>query len=268
MPNYPNKVIIHPLVLLSTVDHFNRVAKDTRKRVVGVLLGSIRKGEVDVTNSFAVPFEEEEKNSIWFLDHNYMENMASMFRKINAKENIIGFYSTGPKIRPNDLEINELFKKYTPNPVFVIIDVQYTEDFEIPTKAYVAIEDIKEGETELPKISFQHITSEIGALESEEVGVEHLLRDIKDTSISTLAQQVNTKLSSLKSLISHLQDIQKYLDNVCNGKLPLNHQILSQLQDIFNLSPNLSEEEFSKSFLIKINDILFMIDNMFFYYLF
>lgn len=84
MPNYPNKVIIHPLVLLSTVDHFNRVAKDTRKRVVGVLLGSIRKGEVDVTNSFAVPFEEEEKNSIWFLDHNYMENMASMFRKING----------------------------------------------------------------------------------------------------------------------------------------------------------------------------------------
>ena len=38
------------MVLLSTVDHYNRVAKDTRKRVVGVLLGSKYKGTVDVTN--------------------------------------------------------------------------------------------------------------------------------------------------------------------------------------------------------------------------
>uniref|UniRef100_A0A803R3J8 JAB1/MPN/MOV34 metalloenzyme domain-containing protein n=1 Tax=Cannabis sativa TaxID=3483 RepID=A0A803R3J8_CANSA len=47
------KVIVHPLVLLSIVDNYNRVARDTRKRVVGVLLGSSFKGTVDVTNSYA-----------------------------------------------------------------------------------------------------------------------------------------------------------------------------------------------------------------------
>lgn len=47
---WPSKVVVHPLVLLSTVDHYNRVAKDTKKRVVGVLLGSKYKGIVDVTN--------------------------------------------------------------------------------------------------------------------------------------------------------------------------------------------------------------------------
>lgn len=52
MPS-PETVTVHPLVLLSVVDHYNRVAKDTKKRVVGVLLGSVSKGEVDVTNSFA-----------------------------------------------------------------------------------------------------------------------------------------------------------------------------------------------------------------------
>ena len=51
MPSAPNKVVVHPLVLLSAVDHFNRIA--TRKRVVGILLGEIRKGVVDVTNSYA-----------------------------------------------------------------------------------------------------------------------------------------------------------------------------------------------------------------------
>jgi 26S proteasome regulatory subunit N8 len=47
-------VVVHPLVLLSTVDHFNRVFPDikagqTSKRVVGVLLGSVNKGTVDVS---------------------------------------------------------------------------------------------------------------------------------------------------------------------------------------------------------------------------
>ncbi|RRT60609.1 hypothetical protein B296_00027598 [Ensete ventricosum] len=50
------KVIVHPLVLLSIVDNYNRVARDTRKRVIGVLLGSSAKGTVDVTNSYAVMF--------------------------------------------------------------------------------------------------------------------------------------------------------------------------------------------------------------------
>ena len=34
-----NMVSVHPTVLLSIVDHYNRVAKDTKKRVVGILLG-------------------------------------------------------------------------------------------------------------------------------------------------------------------------------------------------------------------------------------
>ena len=59
-------VVVHPLVLLSTVDHYNRVAKDTKKRVVGVLLGTRTRTSVDVTNSFAVPFEEDAKNpAVW-----------------------------------------------------------------------------------------------------------------------------------------------------------------------------------------------------------
>jgi 26S proteasome regulatory subunit N8 len=60
----------------------------------------------------------------------------------------------------------------------------------------------------------------------------------------------------LKSLIAHLQEMQAYLQNVLAGKLPLNHVILSQIQDIFNLSPNLTLEHITKSFLYKTNDML------------
>ncbi len=35
VPAPERKVVVHPLVLLSVVDHYNRVAKDTKFRVVG-----------------------------------------------------------------------------------------------------------------------------------------------------------------------------------------------------------------------------------------
>lgn len=54
------KVIIHPLVLLSVVDHYTRMSKiGNQKRVVGVLLGCWKqKGVLDVSNSFAGEFLE------------------------------------------------------------------------------------------------------------------------------------------------------------------------------------------------------------------
>ena len=61
------------------------------------------------SNSFAVPFDEEERDSeVWFLDHEYLENMYAMFKKVNARERIVGWYHTGPKLHQNDIRINDL----------------------------------------------------------------------------------------------------------------------------------------------------------------
>lgn len=56
----PEQVFVHPLVLLSVVDHYRRVivtdqlsTVSSRKRVVGVLLGQVLGGNVNVVNSFA-----------------------------------------------------------------------------------------------------------------------------------------------------------------------------------------------------------------------
>ena len=62
----------------------------------------------------------------------------------SAREKIVGWYSTGPKIRTADLEINEVFKKYTKNPVLVIIDVHPQDELGIPTDAYMAVEEVKD----------------------------------------------------------------------------------------------------------------------------
>ena len=52
----PETAVVHPLVLLSAVDHYNRVAKNTKKRIVGILLGQRQGSVVNVANSFAGEF--------------------------------------------------------------------------------------------------------------------------------------------------------------------------------------------------------------------
>ncbi|XP_038992552.1 26S proteasome non-ATPase regulatory subunit 7 homolog A-like [Hibiscus syriacus] len=135
------KVIVHPLVLLSIVDNYNRVAKDSRKRVVGVLLGTSFKGTVDVTNSYA------------------------------GRVYTSSYWST----------------------------------------------------------------------------------------ISTLANEVTGKLTALKGLDARLQEIRAYLDLVIDEKIPLNHEILYHLQDVFNLLPNLNVTHILRYNAVKRNDMMLVI---------
>jgi hypothetical protein len=58
-------------------------------------------------------------------------------------------------------------------------------------------------------------------LEAEEIGVEHLLRDVKDTTVSDLTTNVTARLNSLKALQARLMEIEKYLNFVINKELPV-----------------------------------------------
>lgn len=82
-----NILVVHPLVLLSVTDHHARsVARGSSKRVVGVLLGQDNGKSINVANSFGIPFEEDDKDAkTWFLDHNYVEGMFEMFKKVNGE---------------------------------------------------------------------------------------------------------------------------------------------------------------------------------------
>ncbi|TFK36457.1 maintenance of mitochondrial structure and function-domain-containing protein [Crucibulum laeve] len=252
-------VIVHPLVLLSVTDHHARsVSRNSHKRVVGVLLGQDNGKTINVANSFGIPFEEDEKDSkTWFLDHNYIEGMYDMFKKVNARERMIGWYHTGPKLRASDQEINDLFKRYIARPVMVIVDVR-PQTVGIPTDAYFAVEEIKDDGTETRK-TFLHVPSAIEAEEAEEIGVEHLLRDIKDSTTTTLATRVSEQLASLRGLQSRLSDVQKYLVDVSEGKMPVNHQIVYHLQDALNLLPDLSDPMTTQSFASSTNDQMLVV---------
>ena len=88
--------------------------------------------------------------------------------------------------------------------------------------------------------TFVHTPSMIEAEQAEGIGVEHLLGDIRDVAVGTLSTRITSQLQSLQGLHLRLRDIGQYLQKVLDGDLPVNHAILGNLQDVFNLLPNLS----------------------------
>ena len=193
------------------------------------------------------------------MDHNYLENMMVMFRKVNAKERVVGFYSTGPQIRPNDLRIYDIVNRCVPAnasvpPVFCIIDVRPGRA-SIPTTAYKVVEDVESSKQRQVKKSFAHVPSLIGAMEAEEVGVEHLLRDINDPTVSTVASLIKAKMSGLSTLTEKLVECKDYLQACVAGEKTPNQDIIANMQTILNLLPNLNTEALVRSMLMKTNDM-------------
>lgn len=176
-----------------------------------------------------------------------------MFKKVNAKERVVGWYSTGPKIKSSDLSIHELYRRYCTEPVLVVLDVQ-PKDLDLPMEAYYSVQE--QTSDEVFKRTFLHVQAQVGAFEAEEVGVEHLLRDIKNASASTLAVRVGDKISALKGLAVRLREISQYLSSVVAGKLPVNQEIIYSLQEIFNNLPDQDSDELVRSFAMETNDTM------------
>lgn len=60
--------------------------------------------------------------------------------------------------------------------------------------------------------------------------MEHLLRDVKDSSVGSLAAEVGRMNTGLRGLKARLADVQAYLQLVVDGQLPVNHDVMYDLQ--------------------------------------
>ena len=221
------RVAVHPIVLLSIADHHHRVASSQNKRVVGILLGDFYKGQVNVLQCFAIPFEEDPTDpSVWFVDTNFIDDMYELHRKVTLKETIVGWYSSSTTVCTNDLDIHQMMRRYNPDPVFITTDVTASDPNEIPVAAFVGAETI------------------VDFLEVEEIGVEHLLRDIKDVDMSEIGTTLTNSVHGLAALEHRLNGISQYLQDVIDGKYQVDNEIIGLTQSIFNLLPNLGLYDF------------------------
>lgn len=255
-----SRVAVHPIVLLSVADHHNRVAATSRnRRVIGILLGDIFKGQVNVLQCFAIPFEEDPVDpTVWFVDTNFIDDMYSLHRKVTLKERIVGWYSSKATVSPNDLDIHKMMRRYTPEPVFITTDVGASDPHEIPVSAFIGAERVRPDGQPIVT-SFQNVPTVVDFLEVEEIGVEHLLRDIKDVDMSEIGTTLTNSVHGLAALEHRLKSISEYLADVIAGKLEIDNEIIGITQSIFNLLPNLELRDTVESLAMKSDDSAFMV---------
>lgn len=227
------KVVVHPLVLISAVDHYRRL---DQPRVAGTLLGRIENGVVHITNSYAVPFDEHEKNpNVWFFDTSYNENMYKLFNKVNSMETVLGWYHTGADIHKNDLQISQIFQTYTKDPILAVIDVKHAKQG-APVKCYRLEREICTT-TDTARFMFVHAPFEIEAEEAEEVGVEQLIEDVQDVNVGDLEQKVYRATGALQDLSKSLHIVEEYLAGVEKGEKRYNTEAMEMLQELMSSIP-------------------------------
>lgn len=92
--------------------------------------------------------------------------MFAMMRKISQREKFVGWYTTGDSFKAHDVQINEVFRKYTDRPVFLVVDVEHNNELGLPTQAFITQEEVNAKTGSIYK-SFFHIESIVEATEPE-----------------------------------------------------------------------------------------------------
>jgi len=112
------------------LDHFLR-RNENETFVVGILQGHRRSdGIVEVTNSFAVPYTEQESRLA--LDEKYFASMVELFSRVSRKEAVLGWYQAGKSLLPVSGETDELLlASCGPAPICLCMDPTLSTDSSI-----------------------------------------------------------------------------------------------------------------------------------------
>ncbi|KAK3741106.1 hypothetical protein QZH41_013932 [Actinostola sp. cb2023] len=233
------KVIIHPVVLFSIVDSFER-RNEEAKRVIGTLLGVVDKGLVEIKSCFGVPHNESADEVAVELE--YAKSMFELSHKANPKEQIVGWYATGPDVTEHSLLIHEYYSRETNNPIHLTVDTTL-KNMKMGMKAYQSVKMGVPDKTE--GTIFSRIPCEVKLTASEKVGVDVLQRTKmapkKSVSLISDMQHVTSATDNLLYMIT---DVINYIEAVMSGKIVADNAVGRELTSFVEAVPKMTPEEF------------------------
>uniref|UniRef100_A0A2P2KQP8 Eukaryotic translation initiation factor 3 subunit F n=2 Tax=Rhizophora mucronata TaxID=61149 RepID=A0A2P2KQP8_RHIMU len=214
---------VHPLVIFNICDCYVR-RPDQAERVIGTLLGSILPdGTVDIRNSYAVPHNESSDQVA--LDIDYHHNMLLSHQKVNPKEVIVGWYSTGLGVTGGSALIHEFYSREVSNPIHLTVDTGFRNG-EATTKAYVSV-NLSLEDSQLAA-QFQEVPLDLRMVEAERVGFDIL----KTTMVDKLPSDLEGMEASMQRLLALIVDVYKYVDDVVVRWYYILYFLLAYLLDI------------------------------------
>ncbi|GAB2285761.1 Eukaryotic translation initiation factor 3 subunit F [Dionaea muscipula] len=230
-------VKVHPLVIFNICDCYVR-RPDQADRVIGTLLGSVLPdGTVDVRNSYAVPHNEYSDQVA--LDIDYHHNMLMSHQKVNPKEAIVGWYSTGFGVTGGSALIHEFYSREVSNPIHLTVDTTFGNG-EATIKAFISV-NLSLGDQQLAA-QFQEIPVDIKMAEAEKIGYDLL----KSTNADKIPSDLEGMEASMEKLLTLIDDVYKYVDDVVEKRVAPDNDIGRLIADTLSSLPKMSPTAFDK----------------------
>ncbi|KAF8396901.1 hypothetical protein HHK36_018536 [Tetracentron sinense] len=228
---------VHPVVIFNICDCYVR-RPDQAERVIGTLLGSISPdGTVDIRNSYAVPHNESSDQVA--LDIDYHHNMLLSHQKVNPKEVIVGWYSTGFGVSGGSALFHEFYSREVTNPVHLTVDTGFRNG-EATIKAFVSV-NLSLGDRQIAA-QFKEIPLDLRMIEAERVGFDIL----KTTMVDKLPNDLEGMEASMERLLALIDDVYKYVDDVVEERVAPDNSIGRFISETIASVPKISPAAFDK----------------------
>ncbi|CAL8461835.1 g1366 [Coccomyxa elongata] len=188
-----------------------------------------------VQNCYAVPHNES--NDQVSVDITHHRTLYDLHHKVNAKEQIVGWYATGSAVTGPDALIQDFYASECTNAVHLTVDTAM-ESGELTIAAYVA-RKVSLGDRLLAR-KFQRVEVEVKTAEVESIGVPLLKKDV----VEKLPTDLDGLQTTIKRLHDSLEQAHAYVDDVVTGKRQADITLGRYLADTMTGIPHLGAEEF------------------------
>ncbi|XP_033231203.1 eukaryotic translation initiation factor 3 subunit F [Belonocnema kinseyi] len=257
-------VKVHPVVLFQIVDAYERRSAESH-RVIGTLLGTSEKGVVEVTNCFCVPHKEYEEEVEAELK--YAMDLYDLNHKVNAQENIVGWWATGNEVTNHSSVIHEYYARECNNPVHLTVDTTLENTTRMGIRAYVCVQlgvpNGKQG------CMFTPAKVQVVAYEPEVVGLQLCAKTQLQSQVHISGMKPGGVVEPMMDLAQiadasvklsvMLDQVLQYVDDVLAGKQPPDNQVGRALLDMVNSVPKMSSDQFDEMFNSNVKDLLMVV---------
>merc|ERR1712216_260756 len=260
---------LHPMVMFQVLDHHTRRnAEDGR--VVGALLGSVGSdGVVALKNAFPMKHDDIARNPEDF--YHFFETMAALHTRVNAREHLVGWYTTGSTadggdgVKDDDVALHSFFEDKTAENkmpcILLRVDCNIQKATKMGITAYVssnlALRQDKETTTNVVGQCFSRVTCEMRSYEAERIGVDFITHNsIGEGGGEVLGSDLEKLEASIAKLSAMLDSSIEYVDGVEAGKIQPDSKVGRELMNAVASVPDVSAEEFEASLNKGLHDLL------------
>lgn len=281
-----SKAVVHPNVIFNVCDSYVR-RNDNVERVIGTLLGHYdpKTNSLEVTNSYAVPHNVQQSTGQVLLDVEFHRAMIELHARVNPKEIVIGWYSTGDGIVPASSLIHEFYAKEMgmniSAPLHLTFDVEFKDtdnlvrawvgrslDFGVSSLARRRELEKNEGKEEkkeqnedededtddedmgMSSACFQEITCVTNFELAERVGFDALsqTKTEKNAENSSAVEGLKKTVEKIEKLLDECKIRAEENEGESSSVVVGNSRVGRQVAEVLRATPQLTNDQFARVF--------------------